>query len=114
MFKDKIKALVKTKTEGNNKKNIENLVMFLVLLIVTVIAINTIWGKEETSTEENTSNSYKTLAENLDKNITSNNKEVTEYNLQEELEDILAKIDGVRKCTSINYIFRNKSSSCNV
>ena len=114
MFKDKIKALVKTKTEGNNKKNIENLVVFLVLLIVTVIAINTIWGKEETSVEENTSNSYKTLAENLDKNITSNNNEVTEYNLQDELEDILAKIDGVRKGTSTYYIFRNKSSSCYV
>ena len=74
MFKEKIKTLVKTKTEGNNKKNIENLVMFLVLLIVTVIAINTIWGKEETNAEENTSNSYKTLAENLDKTVTSNNK----------------------------------------
>jgi len=108
MFKDKLKALVKTKTEGNNKKNIENLVVFLILLIVTVIAINTIWGNEETNAEENTSNSYKILAENLDKNITSNNKEVTEYNLQEELEDILAKIDGVRKSTSINYIFRDK------
>lgn len=108
MFKEKIVALVKAKTEGNNKKNIENLVVFLVLLIVTVIAINTIWGKEETNAEENTSNSYKVLAESLDKNITSNNSKVTEYNLQEELEDILAKIDGVRQCTSINYIFRNK------
>jgi len=108
MFKEKIVALVKAKTEGNNKKNIENLVVFLVLLIVTVIAINTIWGKEETNAEENPSNSYKVLAESLDENIKSNNEEVTEYNLQEELEDILAKIDGVRKRKSTYYIFTNK------
>jgi len=114
MFKEKIVALVKAKTEGNNKKNIENLVVFLVLLIVTVIAINTIWGKEETNAEENTSNSYKVLAESLDENIKSNNEEVTEYNLQEELEDILAKIDGVRKRKSAYYIFTNKYGSCDV
>jgi len=96
MLKDKMKNFIKAKTEGNNKKNIENLVMFLVLLIVTVIAINTIWGKEESSTQEENTNSYKILAENSDKNITSNSGEETEYNLQEELEDILSKIDGVR------------------
>lgn len=73
------------------------------MLIVTIIAINIIWGKDETPKNEN--DSYKTLAENLDKNIVSNNEEKTEYNLQKELEDILSKIDGVRKSTSINYIF---------
>lgn len=73
------------------------------MLIVTIISINIIWGKDETPKNEN--DSYKTLAENLDKNIVSNNEEKTEYNLQKELEDILSKIDGVRKSTSINYIF---------
>ena len=37
MFKNKIKSLVVRKTTGNNKKTIENLVVFLVLLIVTII-----------------------------------------------------------------------------
>ena len=39
MLKEKIKNFVTKKTEGNNKKNIENLVVFLILLIITVIAI---------------------------------------------------------------------------
>ena len=114
MLKDKIKKFIKAKTDGNNKKNIENLVMFLVLLIVTVIAINTIWGEEESSNEEENTISYKTLAENLDKNITSNKEAETEYNLQEELENILCKIDGVRGGTSTYNIFTDKPSSCNV
>ena len=98
MFKDKfknIKSIIIKKTDGNNKKNIENLVVFLVLLIITVIAINTIWGtdKEETKSKD-TNSTYKQLADSLD---SSNNKELEEYNLEEELEDILSKIAGVGK-----------------
>lgn len=98
MFKDKfknIKGIIIKKTDGNNKKNIENLVVFLVLLIITVIAINTIWGndKEETKSKD-INTTYKQLADSLD---SSNNKELEEYNLEEELEDILSKIAGVGK-----------------
>ena len=101
MFKDKIekvKSIIIKKTDGNNKRNIENLIVFLVLLIITVIAINAIWGgnKEEAKQEDN-SVSYKKLAENLDNNIRSNNQEFTEYNLEQSLEDILSKISGVGK-----------------
>lgn len=99
MFKDKLdnlKELFKKKTEGNNKKNIENLVVFLIILIITIIAINTIWGdKEKTKPEIN--NSYKELADNIDNKINSNNKEFNEYNLEENLEKILGKISGVGK-----------------
>ena len=101
MFKgkiDKLKSIIVKKTDGNNKKNIENLVVFLVLLIITIIAINTIWGmeKEEAKQEEN-SVSYKKLAETLDNNINSNNQEFSEYNLEQSLEDILSRIAGVGK-----------------
>ena len=102
MFKDKIesfKSMTLKKTEGNNKRNIENLVVFLILLIITIIAINTIWGdkKEETKSQENNETSYKQLAENLDSKINSNNKEFNEYNLEQSLEDILSKMAGVGK-----------------
>ena len=99
MFKgniEKIKSIIVKKTNGNNKKNIENLVVFLILLIITVIAINAIWGseKEEVKIEENNT-SYKQLAEKLENNISSNNQEFSEYNLEQSLEDILSKIAGV-------------------
>lgn len=102
MFKDKVenfKSIMLKKAEGNNKRNIENLVVFLILLIITIIAINTIWGdkKEETKSQESNETSYKQLAENLDSKINSNNKEFNEYNLEESLEDILSKMAGVGK-----------------
>lgn len=98
MFKDKIKnikSIIIKKTDGNNKKNIENLVVFLILLIITVVAINTIWGnqKEDSKMEDNNT-TYKQLADNLD---TSNNINLEEYNLEKKLEDILSKIAGVGK-----------------
>ncbi len=97
IFKNLKEKFIK-KTEGNNKKNIENLVFFLILLIITVIAINTIWEdkKNDVKQKENSS-SYKELAQNLDNSTNSNNLEVSEYNLEENLEDILSKIYGVGK-----------------
>ena len=94
----KFKESISKQKEQNNKKNIENLVVFLILLIITIIAINTIWGgeKEETN-QENGNTSYKKLAENINNSIDSNNNQLNEYNLEENLEDILSKIAGVGK-----------------
>lgn len=100
MLKDKIqvfKSKFIKQSEGNNKKKIENLVVFLVLLIITVIAINTIWGDGKETKQEDNSNSYKQLAQSLDNSINSNNQELNEYNLEESLEDILSKMSGVGK-----------------
>ena len=95
MFKEKIKELVEKKTSRNNKKTIENLVVFLVLLIITIISINLIWGKDTKKEKQVPSeNSPRVLAENLnDGNIS----EEQEYNLEKKLEDILTKISGVGK-----------------
>lgn len=93
-----LKMKLLKKTNGNNKKSIENLVVFLLLLIITVIAINTIWGND--SKKSDNSSSYKTLAKDTEKEnilITSNIMDKNEYNLQEDLEDILSKIEGVGK-----------------
>ena len=100
MLKDKIqvfKAKFIKQSEGNNKKKIENLVVFLILLIITVIAINTIWGDGKETKQEDNNNSYKQLAQSLDNSINSNNQELNEYNLEESLEDILSKMSGVGK-----------------
>lgn len=92
MLKKKIQEFMKKKTEGNNKKNIENLFVFLVLLIITVIAINVIWSPEEKNKEDN---EYKILAEE-NKNESNISKE-SEYDLEKRLEDILYKMSGVGK-----------------
>lgn len=90
-----MKALIKSKTQGNdNKKKIENLVIFLVLLIITVIAINVILGNDEKpKTENSQNNAYKQLA--TETQNSSNISENSEYNLEEELEKTLSKISGV-------------------
>lgn len=99
MFGDKlknIKALIKTKSENNpNKKKIENLVIFLILLIITVIAINVILGSDGDSKKNNNAenSAYKQLANEVDNN--SNISVSSEYNLEEELEQVLSKISGV-------------------
>ena len=46
MLKEKIRNLIAKKTEGDSKKTIENLIVFLILLIITVISINLIWGND--------------------------------------------------------------------
>ena len=101
MFKEKIekyKDLIKKETENNNKKKIENLVVFIVLLIITVIAINTIWGdKTKSVKQENINTSYKELAKDINDNFSSNINQTSEYNLEQSLEDILSKIAGVGK-----------------
>lgn len=94
----KFKESISKQKEQNNKKNIENLVVFLILLIITIIAINTIWGgKKEETNQENGNTSYKKLAENINNSIDSNKSQLNEYNLEENLEDILSKITGVGK-----------------
>lgn len=95
MLKEKIKSLVEKKTNGNNKKSIENLIVFLVLLIITVISINIIWGKDNKKDNKSQSqDGYKVLAENQKQ---GNISESRAYNLEDELENILSKISGVGK-----------------
>ena len=93
MLKDKIKSLVTKKTERNPKKTIENLVVFLVLLIITIISINIIWGKDDNQKNETPAqDDYKVLAQNTSEGNISENQE---YNLEKKLEDVLSKISGV-------------------
>lgn len=97
MLKEKIKSLVENKKQkGNSKKTVENLVVLLALLIGTIIAINIIWGDTPAKGEQENQveSGHKVLAEEVTK---SNIKETEAYNLENELENILSKIDGVGK-----------------
>lgn len=116
MFGDKLKKIIskegEDEKEGNNKKKIENLVAFLVILIITVVAINIIWnGNKKDKNQQNNNTSTKQLAtDNI--NLTNTNQNNTQntsdtYNLEENLKLILSKIKGVGEVE----IFINYSES---
>lgn len=96
MFRDKLKKYLKKQDEeqeGNDKRKIENIIFFIILLVVTIVIINTIWnGNKQTTKEENSINT-KQLAykEKNNENIETTGSE----KLEEKLENILSKIEGV-------------------
>ena len=95
MLKEKfesLKSLILRKDNGNNKRKIENLIVFLIILVITVISINIIWNKNENNRNDEDVSSYKELANSND---ASTNFENNEYNLEEKLKNILSKINGV-------------------
>lgn len=91
MLKNKIQNMFQKNTDGNSKKKIENLVVFLIILIITVIAINFIWNDEEKESQEDLLKKELSNVNNIEDN--SN----TENNLEEKLENILTKLNGVGK-----------------
>ncbi len=107
MFRDKLKGLInKQETgEGNDKKKIENLVFFVIILIITIVIINIIWNDNKTTTKIEKNTSTKKLATSItnESNINENNT-ITESSLEEKLEQILSKIQGVGEVkVCINY-----------
>lgn len=95
MFKEKLekfKEKLQKKEEGNNKKTIENLVIFAIILIVTIVAINYIWSGDSDKKEENNEITKKLATEELN---TENKKSSEEENTEERLENILSNIKGV-------------------
>jgi len=85
MIKEKISQFFKF--DGNNKKKTENLVFLLIILVVTVVAINVIWKDDKKSINSITE----------PKSLASNIKEES-YNtdsLEVRLENILSNISGV-------------------
>lgn len=93
MLKEKISkiknSLIKADGSSNNKKTIENLVVFIILLIVTVVMINYIWnGKEKEKTQKQNLAGAKTLAEEPEKSQVDDD-------MESKLENILSKIKGV-------------------
>ena len=94
MLDEKIKALVEKQKEKGSKRNVENLFVFLVILIVTIIAINTIWKEDKKTEKEDSLDTTKVLATKIDN---KNDAELNQQELEQKLENILTKIDGVGK-----------------
>lgn len=113
MFRDKLKKIMSQaneEEEGNDKKKIENLVFFIIVMIITIVIINIIWnGKKSTSKQEN-SVSNKQLAMTEQKSVSEINNNQSSQNLEEKLETILSKIQGVGEVK----VFINYSESSEV
>ena len=101
MFRDKLNFL-KSKEEGNDKKKIENLVVFVIILIITIIAINIIWNEDSSKnkSKENLNNSSKQLADTAIETS-------SDVSLEQNLKNILETIQGVGKVN----VFLNYSES---
>lgn len=100
MFIEKIKNMINLNKESSNKKKIENLVVFIIILIITIIAINAIWNTEEKTKNSKENFTNKQLATSTNENYTDDNSN----NLEERLEKILKSIDGVGKVNVfVNY-----------
>lgn len=92
MLKEKLQMIKSKYQAKGDKKKIENLMIFIVILVITLITINIIFGsEEETKKEQQEVSGYKVLADN-----TKNEKEtISEDDLEKRLENILCKMEGV-------------------
>lgn len=104
MFGDKLNFLkIKEGADDtkNSKKKIENLVVFVVILIITIIAINVIWKDDKKSSTKDQTNTY---SKQLASNTEDTTLDVTHENLETKLKNILEKIQGVGKVeVFVNY-----------
>ena len=96
MLKERLQMLkgnLNKEGQGNDKRKIENLVIFIIILIVTILIINSIWNpkKEESKVQ----NINKTLAKENNENILNNNVTKTDNDLEIRLSQILQQIKGV-------------------
>lgn len=83
--------LSKIENKGN-KKNIENLVVFVIILIATIIFINYIWNGDK----KKDNNKQNVLVNNQleEQNISSSNN-YTSGSLENQIEELLKKLAGV-------------------
>lgn len=92
MWKEKVKLLLEGK-EGNPKRKRENLIVFLVILVITVICINVIWKKDTSKQSLPRDNNVK-LAQ-ASSNIPEESISIQENTLEKRLEEILKKMSGI-------------------
>ena len=96
MFKDKLKKIVGNSEEQcNNKRKIENLVFLVIILIITVVIINYVWSGDKSSNKKVTNSAGKQLATANNNQTLTSNQNSNSDSLEEKLEDILSKIEGV-------------------
>ena len=99
MLKEKFKNFFAKKEGESSKKRLENIVVFIVILVITLIVINFIWNGDNKveSNDKQTTDANKKLAQT---NQNLSNEEVSDSNENDmvmSLEEILSNINGVGK-----------------
>ena len=87
---DKLKSIVKI-DEGKSKKSIENAVVFIIILILTIIIINTIWNDKNPKVSEEIKTEKSINVSKIEENTK------TEDEATKSIKEILSKIEGVGK-----------------
>ena len=77
---------------NGRKKNIENLIVFVIILIVTIVFINYIW--KDTSTDKN-NNKNINKTDTITLANTEENINIEDNTLERQIENILKKLNGV-------------------
>ena len=91
MLGEKLKKMF-SKNDGNNKKKIENIMVFIVILAITIVAINYIWNGDKQSKSSNS------IPEAQGKNdVVQVSSEINYDENEEKLANILSNIAGVGK-----------------
>lgn len=85
----KEKFLTKMENKGG-KKTVENLVVFVIILIATIIFINYIWNGNKKPKDDG--KNHTTLAETT---VTNGSVDNNDNTLESQLENILKKLEGV-------------------
>jgi len=98
---DKIKNIFKEKDE---KKKTENLIAFLIILVITLIIVNKILSSDSDSKTGMYQNQtgVELVSVKEENTVLVNSK--NEDNLKSDLEDILSKIRGVRQSRCFGYL----------
>lgn len=86
--------LKKMFSEKDEKKKTENLVAFLIILVITLIVINKILSGNKEKKDVTNSTGVELVNHLQEETIQVSGEEIS---LKEELEDILSQITGVRK-----------------
>ncbi len=92
-------------SEKDEKKKTENLVAFLIILVITLIIINKILSGNKTKLPVKNETNIEMVTD-VEKEVVEISSQ-SDYGLKEELEETLSKISGVRKSTSFTYICRD-------
>lgn len=91
-LRDKFLAKINTGGESGSKKSVENLVVFVIILVVTIIFINYIWGADKNKKKNQSTLDGSKIESTQIASVTLNKEESS---LDCQIENLLRSLEGV-------------------